>query len=81
MTNLDYKLIYLVPNLYYIIMTAFSSTILSMFSDELALCLNPSVIMASGSYELSTLSLLTPTLIPVLCAVLIAGYNLRKDFL
>ena len=81
LTDLDYKLIYLVPNLYYIIMTAFSSTILSMFSDELALCLNPSVIMASGSYELSTISLLIPTLIPLLCAFIIAGYNLRKDFL
>lgn len=82
-TAYNSKIVYLIPNLYYIILTAFCATVLNglLGLSWLANILNPSVVMASSTYEISTPMLLLPTLIPVIISVCLIERYMEKDVL
>lgn len=82
LTAFNSSIVYLIPNLYYIIMTAFSAIVFNgLLKSSIGNILNPSVLMASSSYELSTISLLLPSLIPILLGCIVIEYYLKKDVL
>lgn len=63
-------------------MTAFSAIVFNgLLKSSIGNILNPSVLMASSSYELSTISLLLPSLIPILLGCIVIEYYLKKDVL
>lgn len=75
---LSAKKSYLIVNLYYIIASAiFGAISLIGLPFHLDLYLNPSVILASGSYDLKTLPLLLGTILPIVWAEIFYYKNRR----